>query len=81
MQNNQVIDLGDEIKFTVKYKGKEYVLREPSVAEAESLKENPNGFLDFLAQLGMPKEVLMAMGLSKAKALVEGMLELVTKKK
>ncbi len=80
----QEIDLGDEIQIKVKFKGKEYTLREPTVGECENLKETESASLDvpgFLSTLGMPAEIVKGMGLSKARALVEGLMDLVTKKK
>jgi hypothetical protein len=80
----QELDLGDDVQLKVKFKGKEYILREPSVDEVEFLRGVEGDKMDvpaFLARLGMPLDVVKGMGLSKAKALVEGLLDLVTKKK
>lgn len=75
------IDLGDEVKFTVKYKGKEYVLREPTVRELDGIKDDKVDFAQMLSALGMPSDVLGGMGISKARQILDGMIELVTKKK
>ncbi len=84
MSNLHEIDLGDEIQIKVTYKGKAYTLREPTVGEVEFLKDNEAAGLDvpiFLSKLGMPADVVKNMGMSKAKAVVEGLMDLVTKKK
>ncbi len=80
----QELDLGDEVQLNVKYKGKEYVLREPTVGEVESINAGDANKMDvpeFLGSLGMPKDIVRGMGLSKANALVEGLISLVAKKK
>lgn len=81
-----VIDLGDDVKFEVKLKGETYHLREPSVAELRVFKDasddaSVDALSDLLAKLGMPQEVVQSLGVSKAKALIEGLLDLVNKKK
>lgn len=78
------IDLGDEVKLKVRYAGKDYNLREPSVGEIEGLKNSDSDKIDipeFLSKLGMPSEVTRAMSLSKAKMLMDAMMDFVTKKK
>lgn len=78
------IDLGEEITFKVKYKGVEYSLVEPTVAQIEKLRksEDRDGFLvDFLNELGLPKDVVSGMGMSKATTLLESITNLVSKKK
>lgn len=81
------IDLGSEIQINVKYGGKEYSMREPTVAEIEKFrtkeeeKAGADALLDFLDTLGMPKDVVSQMGMSKAKKLVDDLMDLVTKKK
>lgn len=76
------IDLGDDLEFTVKYKGQAYKLREPTVAEIETLQsDEKKDMVSFLATLGMPADVTKNLGISKANKVVEGMLELVGKKK
>lgn len=83
----QEIDLGSELEIKVKYAGAEYALREPTVAEVEqfSKEDIASGGIEtlvvFLERLGMPREVIMGMGMSKAKQLVDGLMELLTKKK
>ncbi len=83
----QEIDLGSELEIKVKYSGTDYVLREPTVAEVEqfSKEDVASGGVEtlvvFLERLGMPKEVIMKMGMSKAKQLVDGLMDLLTKKK
>jgi hypothetical protein len=80
-----VIDLGEDVKIKVKYKGKEYSLREPMVEEVEALS-GENGManfkaVDFLSKLGMPADVLNKMPMSKVKGLVEGLTDMLLKKK
>lgn len=78
------IDLGSEVQIKIKYAGAEYLLREPTVEEIEAY-QNQEGkgvsLAGLLEQLGMPKEVVGKMGVSKARQLVEGLLDLITKKK
>jgi hypothetical protein len=77
-----MIDLGDEVKLDVRYKGQVYAVREPTVSEIESLESGDKmNVTDFLVQLGMPRDVVLTMGVSKARALIEGITEVVTKKK
>jgi hypothetical protein len=81
------IDLGDEIKLKVKYAGQEFQLREPTVGEldafkSENLEDSGATFIaDFLAKLGMPKDIVLNMGMSKARQLVDGLMDMLTKKK
>jgi hypothetical protein len=77
------IDLGDEVKVKVKWKGRDYELREPTVAEVEKIGEGAAqmSVIDFLTKLGLPGDVAGAMGVSKARALIDGITDLVTKKK
>lgn len=75
------IDLGDEVQFEITYKGKKYTLREPTVDEMELIKDESLSFSGMLEKLGMPAAVVGGMGISKARALVDGMLEMIGKKK
>jgi hypothetical protein len=80
------IDLGEEVKFKVVYKGQEFTLREPTVGEIEKMKSAENmDSADFIAgflnQLGFDGELVKGMGVSKAKILIDGLTDLVTKKK
>lgn len=78
------IDLGEDIQVKVKWKCKEYSLREPTVDECEALKSTDEQKIDvvkFLANLGMPADVTKSMGISKATKLVEGLMDLIGKKK
>lgn len=80
------IDLGDEVKINVKYAGKEYGLREPTVEEMEKFKGQDgvsafDSVVGLLVTLGMPKDVVLKMGMSKARGLIDGLMDLVTKKK
>jgi hypothetical protein len=82
----QTIDLGDDIQIQVKYSGETYVLREPTVSEIELFKEGADtdsveNLDSFLSKLGAPVGFVKTMGASKAKTLIEGMMELITKKK
>lgn len=86
-ENDHVIDLGNELIVKVKYAGSEYSLREPSVAEIDAFrskdadKDGAAVLIAFLTELGMPNEVVKKMGMSKAKQLVDGLMEFLTKKK
>lgn len=80
------LDLGDDLTFKIKSSGKEYTLREPSVAEIDSFRGNAEAdgakvLVRLLTTLGMPEDVVLNMGMSKAKRLVDWMLEELTKKK
>lgn len=80
------IELGEEIKVDVAYKGKTYVLREPTVDEVESISDNNQSgdklrISEFLVKLGLPSEVVKSMGASKASTLIERLMDLITKKK
>lgn len=78
------IDLGNEVEIEVSYKGKAYKLREPTVDEVDKLDANEDGvkidIIEFLTRLGMPQDVVRGMGVSKAKALLDGMISLISKK-
>ncbi len=83
-----VIDLGSEREITVKYGGKDYVLREPTIGELDKFSEMGDGkkptsdmLAGFLSDLGMPKEIALKMGMSKATALLDGLMDMLTKKK
>ncbi len=80
----QAIDLGDELQIKIKYKGVDYILREPTFGEVEKLQGdevNKINLPEFLSGMGMPIEIVRAMGMSKVKALVDGIMDMVTKKK
>jgi len=77
------IDLGSDLEFEVSYNGKEYKLREPSLDDVEKYqksqksKEDEESFDDlktFICTLGMPIEVINAMGITKVKTLADGLL-------
>lgn len=77
------IDLGDDVKIEVDFKGRKFELREPTVAEVEKIGEGIDkmSVVDFLTKLGLPADVASAMGVSKARALIDGITDIVTKKK
>lgn len=80
------IDLGDDVVFKVKYGGKEYELREPTVSEVSKFKEmgeaeGKDFVLNMLEKLGMPREVAQDMPMSKLKKLVDGIVNGLTEKK
>lgn len=84
MSDENVIDLdAASVTFKIKIKGKEYILREPLVSEVEAIKDNAQSSdaFSFFVKLGMPQEVMNNMGVSQMSALVEGMLNLISKKK
>lgn len=75
------IDLGDEVKITVKISGKNYVLREPTMDDVNMMskidKADPVGantvFKKFVIGLGMPEDVVNALGVLRLKRLTEGL--------
>jgi hypothetical protein len=81
------IDLGDELKISVKYAGQTYSLREPTVSEIDAFREQATDadsmqkLVALLERLGMPKGIVEKMGMSKARQLIDGLLDLLTKKK
>lgn len=79
------IDLGDEIKIKVKYATKEYSLREPTVSEVQKLSESDKKSFDavteFLEVLGLPRDIISGMGVSKASKLVDGLTDMLVKKR
>lgn len=79
------IDLGADVEFRVKYSGKEYVLREPTVQEIEKFKDESavqkDSVIALLARLGMPEETVKAMPVSKVKKLIDGLVEGLSQKK
>ncbi len=83
----QEIDLGSEIQIKVKYAGTDYSLREPTVGEIDAFREKGTDgasimvLVDLLEKLGMPRDVVVKMGMSKVTSLVDGIMDLLTKKK
>ncbi len=80
------LDLGADIEFNVKYGGKEYKLREPTVMEIETFKTEDEGgakgaITALLEKLGMPQGVVETMPMSKVRKLIEGLIEGMTGKK
>lgn len=77
------IDLGQDVEFVVKYNGASFKMREPSVLEATSLKDESDtiAIVEFLEKLGLPKEAAEKMPISKMKKLVETMLGAISEKK
>jgi hypothetical protein len=80
-----IIDLGEDVKFKIKYRGQEFELREPMVKEIEAFKSgessDQNSLDVFLTGLGLPQGMVGEMGVSKARQLIDGLLEMLTKKK
>jgi len=72
----QEVDLGNELKYKIKYGGTEYVLSAASVQEIMDLqsvsedKEVLGKTLDFLEAKGMPREVTGSMQLAHLEKLV-----------
>jgi hypothetical protein len=81
------IDLGNELVIDVAYAGQEYKLREPTVGELDQFRaanievDGVSPIVELLTRLGMPKEVILKMGMSKARQLVDGLMDVLTKKK
>lgn len=84
-----LIDLGEDLAIKVKYKGREIDLREPTLKEMESFNslskdaesDSVEFISTFLCQLGAPDDFAKTLGISKAKRLLEEIVELLTKKK
>ena len=60
-----LIDLGEEVKITVKIGPQSYELREPTQSDIEKLQsagEDSKAFYDFVSNLGMPKDVVEGLG-------------------
>lgn len=82
----QEIDLGEDVDFKVKYKGAEYVLREPTVLEIQAFQttsevDSVKAIDSLLQSLGLPANVIPGMGMSKARKLMESIVDIVAKKK
>ncbi len=83
------IDLGDELVINVKYAGQEYKLREPRVDEIDKFRaradakegDSMDALVMLMTELGMPKEVIMKMGMSKVRDLIDWLMATLTKKK
>lgn len=82
------IDLGDEVVFNVKYKGKVHKLREPTTDEVNKYMELTQGddksmspFIAFVTELGLPQDVAGGLGITKIKKLADGLIGGLTEKK
>lgn len=83
------IDLGQEIVIKVKLGDKCYELREPTVADIESLQHKTSedetsaarSLQDFVVALGMPREVVESLGFLKLQKLSDGLTNTFSEKK
>ena len=80
------IELGQETSFEVEIGGKVYNLREPSVEEIDRFRDSSadqgtNIVTQFLSTIGMPEDVVKKLPMSKARRLIDGMMDELTKKK
>jgi len=79
-----LIDLGEEVKITVKIGDLSYALREPRQADIEKLqgeKDDSEAFTNFVESLGMPRDVVENLGVLMLKKLADGLTGALTEKK
>ena len=82
------LDLGSKSVMNVKVGGKEYSMSAPTVAQTEKYQKSvagddadqTGGFVDFLAELGMPEDISRNLDVVQMRKLSEGLLSLVEKK-
>jgi hypothetical protein len=80
----EVIDLGADIVFEVKYGGQVYSVKEPNVKQIQKLQDSDgsqHAVIDLLNDLGMPRAVSETMPVSKVMALVNGLSRVLSEKK
>lgn len=79
-----LIDLGEEIKITVKVGEKSYQLREPRQVDIENFQaqsEDPHAFSNFVEILGMPRDAINELGVLRLQKLAAGLTGALTEKK
>lgn len=77
------LDFSQDQKIKVKYGSQSYEVKYPSVKEVilyrDSVEKSPGKeseiFLDFLSQLGLPKEVSESLSMRHVTALAEALME------
>lgn len=81
------IDLGSTVVYEVTLGEQNYKLREPTVldiklfqADSKNNEDQVGCFVNFLANLGLPKEVSEGMGISKMEKLTEALISSIGKK-
>lgn len=84
------LDLGSKVTCNVKVDGAEYKISAPTVLQTEKYQKELNkvendgqsvgAFIDFLEQLGMPRNVSQNLDVVQLRKLSEGLLGLVEKK-
>ncbi len=85
-----MIDLGSSVEFEVKWAGAVYKLREPSakemgiyqskIEEAQAKGNSIDALIQFVSDLGLPKEIAEALPASKLAVLVESIVGEIGKK-
>ena len=77
------IDLGHAVEFDVVLGDKHYKLREPKLHEVKKFEkdESDNAFIDFVVDLGMPRDVAEGLGVISLKKLAEGLTGAMSEKK
>ena len=84
-----VLDLGAKTVYEVKYDGKLYSLQEPTARQINAYQKSSSAdesntiesLLDFLSELGLPKEVGNELGISKLQMLTEHLTKKYSEKK
>lgn len=82
------IDLGKKTSLKVKVDDKEYDIFAPTVLQAQKFQENAKKvedgdllpFINFLQELGLPKDVTEFLDIHQFKKLSDGLLGMVEKK-
>ena len=77
------IDLGEEIIFEVVMGSEVYKLREPKLSEVKKFHSasSDDAFVDFIVELGMPRDVAEGLGVLKLKKLADGITGAISEKK
>jgi hypothetical protein len=78
------LDLGSSIVFNVKVNGGEYKMTAPTVMQAQSFQEKCKDnegeelpiFLNFIVDLGMPKDVAKKLDVVQLRKLSEGLMDI-----
>lgn len=82
------IDLGQVIVYEVTLGEKTFSLREPTVKDIKKMQDETKtmgensleAYLNFLSEIGLPKDVAETMGISKMQMLTESLVSSVGKK-
>lgn len=79
-----LIDLGEEVKITVKIGAKSFDLREPRQRDIEALQkagDSQDAFAEFVESLGMPRDEVDGLGILRLRKLADGLTGALTAKK